>query len=536
MKSLSLLTIAFLAPLFSWHVSAQLTSTNLPIIIINTSIAIGDTAVQGNFSLINNTSGLNTPSSTPAYTGLVGIKLRGNVASLAYPKKSYSIETWGAPTVSLDTSLLGMPSENDWVLLASYPDRSLMRSALSYSINENMGRYAPRMRFCEVIINSQYQGIYNFGEKVKRDSGRLDLAKLTNIDNFGVNLTGGYIWKMDDEAGAGWTSSILPPFASTQQIKFKFEYPDASDITPAQSNYSKAYVDSFESAMNAANFQDTALGWRRFAAVGSLADYMIIQEVSRNFEAYRQNTFLYKDKSKKMRVGPVWNGELSYFNTSNCNSSVDTGWCYNIGAVCGSEAKLPPFWWKKLTTDAQFMDTLKCTYIDYRRPGHALDTLVIFHFIDSVNTYLNAQNAVTRNFVQWPIWGTPIVNEPSPMPANYTQETAALKNAIRKRLLWLDTKWVSTNCPSPTGISSVDLETVVSVYPNPATDQITISIGDKNTENIIVSLNNIQGVQLGQQETRSSSCTFDVSNLTPGMYIIQIYTTNGRFIRKFVKE
>ena len=356
---------------------AQLNSTNLPIIILSTSSSIGTSVVQANFSIIDNATGINTPTSTPAYSGIVGIKLRGNVITQSYPKKSYSIETWSAPNVNLDTALLGMPTENDWVLLASYPDRSLLRTTLSFSLHEKMGRYAPRIRYCEVILNNQYQGIYTFGEKIKHDLNRVNISTLTSSDNSGVNLTGGYIWKIDDEVGAGWTSGYTPPFATTQQFKFNYEYPSAGNITPAQGAYAKSFVDSFENALHAANFQDTALGWRQFAAVGSFVDFMIMQEVSRNNEAYRQNTFLYKDKSKKLRVGPLWNGELAYYNTSSCNSNVDTGWCYNLGGVCGTELKLAPFWWSKLATDTNFMDTLKCTYQNYRQPGNVLDTVKV---------------------------------------------------------------------------------------------------------------------------------------------------------------
>jgi hypothetical protein len=536
MKSLRFLSIAFLFSAFYYSSMAQLTSTNLPIIIITTPVTVGTSAVQGNFSLINNASGVNTPASAPAYTGIIGIKLRGNAITQSYSKKSYTIETWSTPSVSLDTSLLGMPAENDWVLLASYPDRSLLRTALSFNLHEKMGRYAPRMKFCEVILNSQYQGIYAFGEKVKRDSGRVNISKLTAIDNAGLNLTGGYIWKMDDELGGGWSSSILPPYASTQHITFNYEYPDAGTITPVQAAYSKSYVDSFENAMNSPNFQDTTLGWRKFAAEGSLIDFMIMQEVSRNYEAYRQNTFLYKDKGKKLKFGPLWNGELAYFNTSNCNSAVDTGWCYNIGAVCGTEVKLPPFWWSKLTTDVSFMDSLKCAYVNYRRPGNVLDTISIFHFIDSVNTYLNAQNAISRNFTTWPIWGTPIVNEPTPMSISYTQEVSAIKSAIRKRLLWLDTKWISNNCPSPTGTTSMNADNVITVYPNPTTDKITINIDGNLKGPIVAFVHNVQGVEVAQLETSSSTFSIDLSAFSSGMYIIRIQTEKGSFVRKIVKE
>lgn len=60
---------------------------------------------------------------------------------------------------------------------------------------------------------------------------------------------------------------------------------------------------------------------------------MIMQEISRNNEAYRRNTYLYKDKGTKLRPGPLWSFELAFKNTADCNSSVDTGWCHNLGHI-----------------------------------------------------------------------------------------------------------------------------------------------------------------------------------------------------------
>jgi hypothetical protein len=134
------------------------------------------------------------------------------------------------------------------------------------------------MEHCELVVNGSYQGVYLFGEKIKKKAGRLDLATLKITDNSGIELTGGYIWKIDDGT-ALWTSAFAPPYATTQQIKFVIDYPDAGDITPAQTSYIKAYVDSFETAMNASNFQDTALGWRRYGAVNAFVDYMIMNEI-----------------------------------------------------------------------------------------------------------------------------------------------------------------------------------------------------------------------------------------------------------------
>ncbi|MBK7762186.1 MAG: CotH kinase family protein [Bacteroidetes bacterium] len=518
---------------FGYQSKAQLTSTNLPIVMISYSGTISTTQIQGTMSIIDNLSGINTPSDIPKFSGMIGISLRGNAS---YPKSSYSIETWSTPNVSLDTSLLNMPSENDWVLLSSYEDRSLVRNVLAFNLHDKMGRYASRQKYCEVLVNNQYMGIYTFGEKIKRDSLRVDIANLTNLDNSGINLTGGYIVKIDG-GGTGWTSAFAPPFATTQQVKFEYYYPDAGDITPTQQAYIKSYVDSFEIAMNAANFQDTTIGWRKFGAVNSFADFMIMQEMSRNNEAYRRNTYLYKDKGTKLRPGPLWSFELAFKNTADCNSSVDTGWCHNLGGICGTETKLAPFWWNKLHADTSFMDEVKCRYTDYRKTGNILDTTKIFITLDSVYTYLNANGALNRNFTKWPIWGVPLVNEPTPMATNYTQELSNLKNYIKTRLNWLDNQWLSSSTKCfPLRVDNYDVSSLIQVFPNPSTDKVNIQFLSSKIGTHRITLQSMDGRVLHQTNTILLNNVLDISQFPKGIYILTISSEKGKTSKKLIKE
>ncbi len=510
---------------------AQITS-NLPIVIITTPAAVNNTQQQGTMNIIDNISGVNHHTDPPTFTGMIGIKLRGNAL---YAKQSYSIETWSAPSISLDTALMGMPSENDWVLLANYPDRTLMRGDLAFYLHDKMGRYAPRMKHCEVILNNQYIGVYNFGEQIKKSTGRLDIAKLTVNDNFGLNMTGGYIWKIDG-SGAGWLSAFNPPYGLAQTINFEYDYPDNSDITAAQKAYIKSYVDSFETEMNAANFQDTLNGWRKHGAVNSFVDFMIMQELSRNYEAYRQNTYFYKDKGTKMRPGPLWGFDLAWKNTTDCNSSKDTGWCFNLGGICPSETKLAPFWWSKLRTDTLFMKDLRCRYRYFRQPGSALDTVEIFKYIDSVSTRLNADSALIRNFTKWPIFGVPLVNEPTPMATDYATEVANLKQFIKARLTWLDNQWPQpTNC-APTGLNEVLNNEIVTIYPIPAHQELFVELADSRPDSYTIALYNIQGQMLWQKAATQRTNRFDISHLHKGFYFVQIKSHQGTLVRKVTVE
>ena len=94
-------------------------------------------------------------------------------------------------------SLLGLPAESDWVLLAPYNDLSLVRDVFAYNLWTEMGHWGPRTRMCEVFVNDEYLGVYVFCEKIKRDKNRVDIAKMKNEDVADRELTGGYIVRVD---------------------------------------------------------------------------------------------------------------------------------------------------------------------------------------------------------------------------------------------------------------------------------------------------------------------------------------------------
>ena len=86
--------------------------------------------------------------------------------------------------------MLGKNEDNDWKKNETYTDKSCMRNALIYQLSNEIGRYAVRGRFCELILNGAYQGMYELTETVKRGNNRVQIAKLTVNDTIDDDLTG----------------------------------------------------------------------------------------------------------------------------------------------------------------------------------------------------------------------------------------------------------------------------------------------------------------------------------------------------------
>ncbi len=139
----------------------------------------------------------------------IGIEYRGSTSFRISNKKSFGIETWDVDGNDIDVAFFDFPMEEDWILMGHIVnldqgyifDRTLMYHYLGYQLFRKMGRYASRSKFVELEINGNYQGIYVFMEKLKRDKNRIDIQTLSPADIDPEAITGGYILKIDKTAG-----------------------------------------------------------------------------------------------------------------------------------------------------------------------------------------------------------------------------------------------------------------------------------------------------------------------------------------------
>jgi len=89
---------------------------------------------------------------------------------------------------------------------------------------------------------------------------------------------------------------------------------------------------------------------------------------------------------------------------------------------------------------------------------------------------------------------------------------------------------------SGSGINELlsELKNKVSVFPNPAIDNITIETSSITNHQIIF-IYNTQGQLIVQQPMQQTKINIDISGFEKGMYFIEVKTENGIAINKFVK-
>ena len=510
------------------------TSSNLPIILINTGgTGIPDEPkISGTMGIIYNGPGMMNHVSDPAndYNGNIGIEQRG-AFSASLPQKPYAFETRDAGGAELNVSLLSMPAEHDWCLIANYNDKVFMRNTLAYKLFDEMGHYATRTRYCEVVLNGSYQGIYILMESIKRDNDRVNVAKLEPTENTGLDVTGGYIIKNDYWDGSNsWLLSHHPVDHPTFDVHLVYDYPKPANITPQQKSYIQAFVNDFETALYGANYADPLNGYRKYISITSFIDYLIVNELARNNDGFKKSSYFHKDIDdaagiSKLKAGPVWDFDWAYKNIPGCSifdATDGSGWAHHIND-CGPDVNSPG-WYIRLMQDTTFQNTLHCRWENFR--STILSNASLNSYIDSVSVYLDS--AQMRHFDKWGNLGVNTgAPEVEPDPVTFAGEIAQFKSWIATRLTWLDANMPGnlSGC-SLTSVNEMENESSISVFPNPANDILYIRAGDNPQLPALIELCDITGKIIMQIKSNSGNTAVDVSSLPNGMYFCRYRSDN----------
>ena len=465
------LTVIFFCVLFNSVLPAQVnfTSSDLPIIVINThGQTIKDAEkITVDMGVIDNGKGSinRLTDAYNLYNGKAGIEIRGH-SSQGFPKKQYGVELRDSNENSVNVALLGMPSESDWVLNASFTDKTFLRNVLSFKLGNEMGRYASRTRFCEVVIDNEYMGLFILEEKVKRDKNRVDIKKMEVTDISGDALTGGYLMKIDRiDPGDKYFNSIFPsvyPKTPSQPspVSYIHVYPNADNILPVQQDYIKNYITQFETSLSKTTYNDPFLGYYDFIDIDALVDYSLLNEFVKTVDAYRLSAYFYKDRDSeggKLVFGPIWDFDISLGLADYANAWLPSGWEADISPYEGIWSS--PFWVKKFFNDPVFKNKYAKRWNDLKPT--VFNLAEIMGYLDQ--TILQINQARARNFIRWPIIG--VYQWPEYyVGQSYEEEVLYLKGWIIQRYNWInanlsanysDAEWL------PVDFSKISLEPLV---------------------------------------------------------------------------
>ena len=420
-------------------------TSNLPIVLIDTfgKWIPDDPKIPARMKIIYDKSGGRNAldSSHVDFEGRIGIEVRGKT-SQSFPKQQYGFETQDNAGNDKDVSLLGLPAESDWVLNGPYSDKTLMRNHLAYEFSNRIGRYASRTKFVEVFLNDTvdtrtgskhyvYVGVYLLMEKIKRGRKRVNVKSLKPLQNGPSEITGGYILKIDK---MDWYDTYFTTRYGTQLIHV---YPKGREISAAQRTWIREYMNAFESALAGKDFADPKRGYANYIDVDSFIDHFIINELFKNTDGFRNSTYMSKDRNSKLKMGPVWDFNLSMGNTVFYGGWETDNWLIDTNPV--------PFWWRRLLADENFKQRLVKRWETLRK--NELATAKLLDEIDRTAEYLS--EARKRNFQKWRVLGYRVFGNPGPYLPTYEQEVQELKRWLQARLTWMDS---NIDSPRQSGI------------------------------------------------------------------------------------
>ena len=273
---------------------------------------------------VNTQNGVGIYSKTeyvPAQMSIKGVVPKDNLQPVACSIRGRGNTTWTWPKkpylVKLDEkeSIFGLPKHKRWVLLANFLDRTLMRNLVSMKVASFMTNMAwnPHCQPVELVLNGEHMGSYLLIEQVRVDNDRVNITEMTNADNSGNAVTGGYLLELDFhyDNEFQWKDHNIP---------FAVKYPDPQDLTSQQKSYIKNYIAEVANVIYGSSFADPVNGYAKYLDVNSFIDYWIVFEVMTNHELGNPGSVMFhKDRGGLLTAGPCWDfdwGVLSFY-TSN---------------------------------------------------------------------------------------------------------------------------------------------------------------------------------------------------------------------------
>jgi len=415
---------------------------NLPLMIIRTNgqKIPDEPRIVAEMGLIDHGTGVINRIDDPwnAYSGMISIEQRGE-SSIEFAKKSYSIELQNADGSNNNVSILGLPVENDFVLNGPFSDQTLVKNVLSYELFRRTGRWAPGTRFIELVLNDEYEGVYVLTEKLKRDENRVDIDKLTPEDVSPLDISGGYILRRDKKnkllEEEWWTSPVKQPYHTT--MWYEYYDPEYDELTPAQAQYIREWMKSFDGAMSGSGFADPENGYRKYIKTKSFIDMMFLNEISKGIDNYLFSTYFYKENDAdggQLVAGPPWDYNLGYGNLDygdGWDAKETYGWCYPQGGRV--------YWFERLMEDPRYQNLTYCRWTSHRETIFSDEQVMAI--IDSCVRVLGS--AVDRNFARFPTLGNYVWPAVEPYPDTYEGEIDKLKSWLVGRLAWMDDQWLN---------------------------------------------------------------------------------------------
>ncbi|MEY3397812.1 MAG: hypothetical protein RL220_406 [Bacteroidota bacterium] len=348
----------------------------------------------------------------------VKLEARGR-SSIGYDQKSFSLRVTDSNGKAIKLKFPGFSENANFILYAPLMDLSLVRNALAYDLSRGMGHYAPRCIPVELIINDHYRGLYYLMEKIDVSTDRVPVDYVAGDENNPRN--NGFLVEINP-ADPG--DEIL----YTKHWNYLLHRP--GQVSMPEGDYRKIVASQLDMMVSSVYQQLDAM--EEVIDFQSFADYIILQECSKNIDAYRLSTFFYKtheDTDRLIYAGPVWDFNLAFGLSDEMQGRAAEGWIHEQHQVVDT-------FWTALCSHPKFNVYLKNRYRELR--SGLLSDAELNTRIDSLVARIEPVR--DNHFGRYPWPSAPSWPYPEIKP-DYLAETEAMKEFLKRRLKWLDGQW-----------------------------------------------------------------------------------------------
>lgn len=330
------------------------------------------------------------------------IRGRGNSSWTEMPKHSFRLK------LNKKQSLLGMPPDRDWALIANYADKTLMKNYLSYRLAADVGmEYSPKSEFLELYMNGEYLGVYLLTEIIEVEKQRVNI--LETGDSYLVEFDAMY---NEDE------QVIFSNFLAENK---PFRVHSPKDASATSLNNLLSHIEKFEKFLQ--NVENVTLEEiEEWIDVDAYAKHFWIQEFSKNPDAnFLTSVYFTWMENDVIKMGPVWDFDVAYGGFYNYAKSVaqTDGW-----------RTVDAYWNARLFSNSNFSQKIADYWKELRPVFENAQTIV-----DSLQNVLKLP--AENNFKRWNIlqksdkWI-------SKGYADYEEAVTDLKKWIGERIEWID--------------------------------------------------------------------------------------------------
>ena len=378
-----------------------------------------ETMLTARISVMSRDDQNHHPSDEPDLESEMLIRIRGN-SSRYFDKKNYLIRLVDEKGSYRSEEVMGMAPHYEWALHGPFLDKSLIRNYMWYNVAGEFMDYAPNVRFCEVILNGAYMGLYIMTETITNgEDCRINVSEPVD----GTNQTG-YLLRLDRGSNTAMKNiQTFTNYTYRNMQKLDIQYPRSGDLTEEMADAIAQDFSDFEKSLYSYDYDTEDYGYYYDIDVQSFIDYFIINEFTTNYDAGWLSTYIYRDIGGKYKM-VFW----------DFNSACDN---YEFSTLTPRRFEMQLcVWYYMLMKDEYFVERLIDRYRELRQTYLSDDYLS--QYIDETVSYLG--DAVERNFE---VWGYTFEEylplEPADRnPEDYHAAVKQMREFIFHRGAWMD--------------------------------------------------------------------------------------------------